>query len=44
VGALSVLNNVCCSDPAQEFGLDPRRAMRRRELADLAEWRAIKRR
>jgi NTE family protein len=33
-----------CSDPAHDFGLDPRRAARERELADLAEWRTIKRR
>jgi NTE family protein len=32
-------NNFWCADPAHDFGLDPRRATRQRELADLAEWR-----
>jgi NTE family protein len=33
-----------CADPAHDFGLDPKRATRQRELSDLAEWRAVKRR
>jgi NTE family protein len=37
-------NNFWCADPAHDFGLDPRRATRQRELADLAEWRTMKRR